>query len=374
MTKQLSPEMISALDIEEKLNLVLKNVEEVVTPSELRALLEEKTRPKAYWGFECSGFMHVGMGLVVGAKIKDMIKAGFNFIVFLADWHSWINNKLGGSMENIRTCGEYFKDCFTALGVPHDKAEYIWASELAGDRDYWEKVIRVGKLSSIHRIWRTIPIMGRSMEASDVEAAALIYPCMQAADIFHMDLDVACAGMDQRKAHMLARDVAEKISRKKPICVHTPLLAGLQEPTTAGTERFDEDSEMDLKIRSKMSKSIAGSVILIHDSPNEIDSKIRAAYCPPGITKGNPVFEITKYIVFPQEGTIHIPRTDKYGGPIDFESIAQLEQEYTSMRLHPLDLKRGVTESLTRILQPVRRFFENNPRNLDAMKKVEITR
>jgi len=362
------------LDIDEKLNIVLRNAEEVVTPSELRALLEEETRPKAYWGFECSGFMHIGIGLVPGAKIKHMVQAGFDFIVFLADWHSWINNKLGGSMENIRICGEYFKDCFTALGVPRDKVKYVWASELAGDKDYWEKVIRIGKLSSIHRIWRTIPIMGRSMESSDVEAAALIYPCMQAADIFHMDLDVACAGMDQRKAHMLARDVAEKIGRKKPICVHTPLLAGLREPITAGTERFDEDIEMDLKIRSKMSKSIAGSVILIHDSPSEIDSKIRAAYCPPGIVKGNPVFEIAKYIVFPQEGAIHIPRTDKHGGPIDFESIAQLEQEYASMRLHPLDLKRGVTESLTRILEPVRRFFENSPRNLDAMKRVEITR
>jgi len=362
------------LDIEQKVNLVSKGAEEVITSSELRTLLEGKSNPRAYWGFECSGFMHIGMGLVVGEKIKDMVKAGFDFIIFLADWHSWINNKLGGNMENIRICGEYFKDCFTALGVPRDKVKYIWASELVGDKDYWEKVIRIGKLSSIHRIWRTMPIMGRSMEASDMEAAALIYPCMQAADIFHMNVDVACAGVDQRKAHMLARDVAEKIGRKKPICVHTPLLVGLQEPTSKGTETFDEDSEMDLKIRWKMSKSIAGGVILIHDNPDEIDSKIRAAYCPPGITKGNPVFEIAKYIVFPKEGGMHISRADKYGGPIDFESIVQLEQEYLKMRLHPLDLKKGVTESLTHILEPARRFFEKHPQNLDAMRKIEITR
>ena len=359
---------------EEKLNTIAKGTEEVVTPSELRALLEEKTHPRAYWGFECSGFMHIGIGLVTGQKIKDVVDAGFDFIMFLADWHSWINNKLGGSMENIRVCGEYFKDCFTALGIPRDKVRYVWASELAGNKDYWEKVIRIGKLSSIHRIWRTIPIMGRSMEASDVEAAALIYPCMQAADIFQMDLDVACAGIDQRKAHMLARDVAEKIGRKKPVCLHTPLVSGLLEPASRGTERFDEDSEMDLKIKSKMSKSIAESVILIHDNPNEIDAKIRAAYCPPGITQGNPVFEIAKYIVFQEEGRMRIPRADKYGGPADFQSVVQLEQEYVKMRLHPLDLKKGVAESLTRILEPVRKFFENHPRNLDAMKNIEITR
>ena len=161
------PERISALGIEEKLNIVMNGAEEVVTPSELKTLLEEKTRPRAYWGFECSGFMHIGIGLVTGAKIKDLVKAGFEFIVFLADWHSWINNKLGGNMENIRVCGEYFKDCFTALGIPQDGVKYIWASELVEDKGYWEKVIRIGKLSSIQRVWRTIPIMGRSMDASD---------------------------------------------------------------------------------------------------------------------------------------------------------------------------------------------------------------
>lgn len=362
------------MDIEEKLSIILRNTEEVVTNAELRVLLEEKTRPKAYWGFECSGFMHIGMGLITGTKIKDMVNAGFDFTIFLADWHSWINNKLGGSLENIRICGEYFKDCFTALGIPPDKVKYVWASELAAEREYWEKVIRVGKLSSIHRIWRTIPIMGRSMEASDLEAAALIYPCMQAADIFHMDLDVACAGMDQRKAHMLAREVAEKIGRKKPVCLHTPLLAGLQEPQATGTGKFDEDSEMDQKIRAKMSKSIAGSVILVHDGPGEIESKIKAAYCPPGVTRGNPVFEIAKYIVFPLRGGIHIPRSEKHGGAIDFSSVTQLENEYANMRLHPLDLKKGVTESLISILEPARRFFEKNPHHLDAMKKIEITR
>ncbi len=47
------------------------------------------------------GMMHIGTGLVCGTKIKDMIQAGFHFIIFLADWHSMINNKFGGDMEKI---------------------------------------------------------------------------------------------------------------------------------------------------------------------------------------------------------------------------------------------------------------------------------
>jgi tyrosyl-tRNA synthetase len=71
------------LDLEHRLTLVARNTEEVVTTQDLRALLETEAKPKAYWGFESSGLMHVGMGLVCGSKIKDLVKAGFDFIIFL---------------------------------------------------------------------------------------------------------------------------------------------------------------------------------------------------------------------------------------------------------------------------------------------------
>ncbi len=76
--------------------------------------------------------MHIGQGLVCGDKIRDLVSAGFDFTIFLADWHSMINNKYGGDMAKIRTTGDYFKHCFTALGLKGDKVHYIWASELAG--------------------------------------------------------------------------------------------------------------------------------------------------------------------------------------------------------------------------------------------------
>jgi len=43
------------LDLEQKMSLVTRNAEEVVTPEELRVLLETEAKPRAYWGFECSG-------------------------------------------------------------------------------------------------------------------------------------------------------------------------------------------------------------------------------------------------------------------------------------------------------------------------------
>jgi len=359
------------VDIEKRLDLVMCNTVEIITQDELRSLLETTTKPRAYWGFESSGFMHLGLGLVCGAKIKNMVEAGFHFIIFLADWHSWINNKLGGTMENIRLCGEYFKECFTALGIKN--VEYLWAADLAEDLDYWEKVVKMAKSASIQRIWRALPIMGREMNLSDIETAWLLYPCMQAADIFHMELDVACAGMDQRKAHMLARDAAEKLHWKKPICVHTPLLMGLQGPAQ-GDRQLDEDEALNLQIVSKMAKSAPSTCIFVHDSPEDIKTKLKNAYCPPKQIVGNPVLEEAHFAVFPNTKELTITRPPKYGGNETFASYAELEKAYRAGRIHPLDLKNAVAEALIQILEPVRNHFKKHPEKLEKMKKIEVTR
>jgi tyrosyl-tRNA synthetase len=317
--------------------------------------------------------MHIGMGLVCASKIKDMTKAGFKFTVFLADWHSWINNKLGGDIEKIRICGEYIKQCFTALGVTPDIVEYLWASDIAKDIKYWEKVIRIAKGASLQRTWRALPIMGREMSMTDVETAWIYYPCMQSADIFHMHLDVACAGIDQRKAHMLARDVAEKLDWKKPSCVHTHLLMGLQGPETA-EKKFDENADLNVQISSKMSKSIPKSCIFVHDAPSNIKTKIKEAYCPPKQVKGNPVLELVRYVVFAERESLEIPRPAKYGGPENFGSYEETEKAYVEGKIHPLDLKNGVTEALVEILKPVREHFHRNPQMVEKMVEIEVTR
>ncbi len=359
------------MDTEERLYLVTRNTREIVTRDELRSLLETKAQPRTYWGFESSGLMHIGLGLVCGSKIKDMVEANFHFIIFLADWHSWINNKLGGEMENIRLCGEYFKECFTALGIKN--VEYLWASDIAKDLDYWEKVVRIAKNTSVQRVWRALPIMGREMAISEIENAWLFYPCMQAADIFHMQLDLACAGMDQRKAHMLARDVAEKLHWQKPPCIHGPLQMGLQGPAKS-EKQLDEDAALNLQIASKMSKSQPKTCIFVHDSPEDIRTKLNEAYCPPKQVANNPVLETAQLAVFTNTKELTITRPSKYGGTETLTSYAELEKAYQQGKVHPLDLKNAVSEALIQILEPVRNHFKQHPGKLEKMKIIEVTR
>ncbi|HJX04292.1 MAG TPA: tyrosine--tRNA ligase, partial [Thermoplasmata archaeon] len=302
------------MDVETKLELISRNSLEIVTREELRTLLESKSKPSAYIGYEPSGFFHMGQ-VITANKIIDMQDADVEFIVFLADWHALINDKLGGNIENIRTCGEYLRECFIALGV-RDSAKYVWSTDLIRNPTYWEKFIRIAKASSLQRIKRAMTIMGRTEDEAEIDASKMMYPPMQAADIFELGVDIAYAGMDQRRAHMLARDAAEKLGWKKPIALHTPLL-----PSLIGSGRMDP-------VEAKMSKSSPDSAVFLHDSPQEISRKIKNAFCPKDV-EGNPVLEIARHIVFPKYGSFKVDRTAKYGGPIEFGSFDDLVSSYT---------------------------------------------
>lgn len=362
------------MDLRKRLELVTRNTCEIVTEAEIRTLLETDSNPKAYWGFEPSGLMHIGIGAVCSRKIKDLLSAQFEVTVLLADWHAWINNKLGGNMDNIRMCGEYFKQCFKGLGIPPEKVRYLWTSDLAKEVGYWEKVINIAKSASLSRVLRALPVMGRQMNPDDVDSAAVYYPSMQAADIFQLGIQVACAGIDQRKAHMLARDSAKKLSAEKPICLHTPLLPGLSGTKRRIRARFDESDDLNTTIGAKMSKSIPGDCVFVHDEADAIRTKIRSAYCPPDEIEHNPVLQICKEIIIPELGRLEIERPKEKGGTMIVESYRELVEAYVKREVHPLDLKNYVGEALVKILEGVRREFEAQPELLEKIKQLEITR
>ena len=110
---------------------------------------------------------------------------------------------------------------------------------------------------------RTFSIMGRSEDSSDGDLSRFFYPALQAADIFEMNIDVAIGGMDQRKAHMYMRDVADRWGWYKATCIHTPIISGLKS-SGARMESFDH----------KMSKSDPSGAILLHDDEGRLAKKM----------------------------------------------------------------------------------------------------
>ncbi len=107
------------MDIERKIELICRlPTEEVVTQEDLRALLETEEHPIAYNGFEPSGLVHLGTGVICAYKMKDFAEAGIHFKVFLATWHAYLNNKLGGDLALIRKAADLFRHSWIALRRP----------------------------------------------------------------------------------------------------------------------------------------------------------------------------------------------------------------------------------------------------------------
>ncbi|MEM0373787.1 MAG: tyrosine--tRNA ligase [Sulfolobaceae archaeon] len=360
------------MDIDKRLSLITRNTVEIVTIDELRKRIEEKTKLKGYIGFEPSGLFHIGW-LIWAQKVKDLIDAGIHMKILVATWHAWINDKLGGDMNKIKLAGEYTINVLEAFGISRNDIEIVDAEDLVKDKEYWGLVLRVAKNTSLARMKRALTIMGRKAEEADIDTSKLIYPAMQVTDILYMDLDIALGGTDQRKAHMLARDVAEKMNRKKVIAIHTPLLVGLQgiQKMQLTTSKNLEEDEILAEI--KMSKSKPETAIFVSDPPEEVEGKLINAYCPKGVVENNPVLQILKYIIFPRISTFKIERESRYGGDIEVKSYDEAERLYVEGKIHPLDLKRATAKYLNSILDPIRKSIQSKPEMEKLVKEISAS-
>ncbi|MEM0134286.1 MAG: tyrosine--tRNA ligase [Thermoplasmatales archaeon] len=321
-------------------------VQEVITPEELRAL----DTAKGYCGFEPSGPLHIGTGLYWTNIFNLAVDAGIDMKILLADWHAAVNDKFDGDLEKIRRNAEYMKEGFLSLGLS-PKVKFIYASELVSSSDYWSLLLRVAKALTISRIKRALPIMGRSEEDADKDSSKLIYPMMQATDIFYMDLDVAFGGMDQRHVHMLARDIHKKVGKKGFVAIHGPLISSLK-----GGNRMDP--------LNKMSKSRIDSAIFIHDSPEDISRKIKSAFCPERTIDGNPILQIYRNVIFNfYNDGIRIKEKEEYA------SYGDLEHDFVEGKVHPSDLKEALSLKIIEILEPSRRYFQADQRRRALMEE-----
>lgn len=367
---------------EEKFNLITRNLEETLTEEELKDLISSGTQLKHYIGFEISGKVHLGQGLLVMQFIKQLQDAGVETTVFLADWHTWLNKKLDGTLETARRMAkDYFEEALKAaalcVGVNPNKIKFILGSELyeQNGQDYWATVIRVSKATTLARMLRSTTIMGRK-ESEVSDAAMLIYPAMQAADIFIMDLDIIHAGTDQRNVQVIARDVAKDLGKKKPVALHHHLLLGIGKQDPEATNKLK--SNLDLKAEEKMvlmeslkmSKSKPETCVFIDEEPETIRRKVANAFCPEGEIELNPILDWCKYLIFFSESSLTIIRDEKWGGSITYTSYENLQKDFADRKLHPQDLKKAVAEWLIKTLGPARKYFEN-PKRRAALEEIE---
>ena len=351
----------------ERLKLMVNGAQEVVGLDHLISVLAGGPSMagddviRCYVGFEPSGTAHIGWK-VLALRLRKLLDAQANVMVFLADWHAWVNDKFSGDMAAIQTTARYMEDTFRALlGHPEEgegagQLRFVWASTVMSDGDYWARVLRCSKGMTLAQVRKTFSIMGRDEASSDNDLSKFYYPAMQAADIGHMHIDLAIGGMDQRKAHMYMRDVSQRWGWRKATCLHTPIISGLN-ASGGRMETFDH----------KMSKSDPRGAILLHDDQAVMRKKMRKAYLDPA-DEHSPVYELAEHIVLPEQGVIHVTPNPKFGEPSTWNDLQAFRAAVADGTLHPLDAKWGVADGLAAGLSSVASHFEAEPDLLEAVR------
>lgn len=329
------------MDVKEKLRLVKRNTQEIVTEEELETLLKTKKKPAVYLGTAITGKPHIAYFTFI-LKLADFLKAGFKVKLLLADLHGALDNTPWDILEHrYKYYNRIVPLMFKAIGADIEDFEIVKGSDFEIDKKYFYDVLRVSTFASVRDCKKAASDVVKFGE--NPKLSGLIYPIMQMLDEEYLGVDIQYGGVDQRKIFMFARENHPKIGYKPRIELMTPMIPGLT--------------------GEKMSASIEKSKIDLLDPPQIVEEKIKGAYCPAGIIEENGILAFIKYVLFTlkedKKEPFVIKRPDKYGGNLVYHSYEELQKDYIEKRLHPLDLKNTFIEEINELLEPIRKQFKD---------------
>jgi len=325
---------------EEKLALIKRNTQEIITEEELLKLLKSKKQPVVHFGTAITGKPHIAYYAWV-LKLNDFLKAGFKVKLLLADIHGALDNC---PWETLEKRYKYYSTViplmFRSIGADIKNFEIVRGSSYQTKPDFIIDTLKLSTMTSVHDATKA---------ASDVvklgdspKLSGLLYPLLQALDEQYLGADVQYGGVDQRKILMYAREYLPKLNYKPRVEVMTPMIPGLT--------------------GKKMSASDPKSKIDLLDNPKTVQKKLQGAFCPEGEVEDNGVLSFLKYVVFTvlkdKGEKFVIERPEKFGGNVEFNSYEEVEKAFLEKKLHPLDIKMGLAKEINRLLQPFQKDRE----------------
>jgi tyrosyl-tRNA synthetase len=326
--------MSETLNVDKRFELVKRHLNEVITEKELKDILRKKKNPVVYWGTAITGKPHAAY-FFPALKIADFLKAGFKVKILLADLHGALDNTPWNLLEKRY---DYYEKIIPlligAMGAKVKNLEIVRGSDFELKPEYMFDVLR---LSSV------VSMSDSKKAASDVvkfgknpKLSGFIYPLMQAVDEQYLEVDAQLGGTDQRKIFVLARENLPKIGYKSRIELLNPLIPGL--------------------IGKKMSASDEKSKIDLLDNEKTIRTKLKNAECVAG-DPNNGIMDFLKHIIMTlkqdKKEKFVVRRSKEHGGDIKYSSYEDVERDFVSKKLHPLDLKNAVADGIVEILKPL---------------------
>ena len=334
------------MDINERIKLIKRNTEEIVTEEELKDLLKKKKKPVVYLGWSITGRTHIGYYIPV-LKLADFLKAGFHVKLLLADMHGALDNTPWDVLEKrYQYYAKTIPLMFKSIGADIKNFEIVKGSDFQLSGKYFLDVLKMSSFVSMgdaKRAGSEVVKFGDNPKLS-----GLIYPVMQALDEEYLGVDIQYGGVDQRKIFMFARENHPKLKYKPRIEIMTPLISGL--------------------VGKKMSASDAGSKIDLLDDEKIVQRKVKGADCVAG-NPDNGVMAFLKYVIMVLKQDkcekFVVERNEKYGGDLEYENYKKIEKDFVEKKLHPLDLKNAVAKEIVKLLEP----FEKNRKELEKISR-----
>lgn len=335
---------------EERFELIIKDLQEIVGEQTLKDILEKRDL-KIYWGTAPTGKPNIGY-FVPMLKIADFLNAGCEVTILFANIHAYLDNmKTDWNLLEYRT--KYYqlviREILKTVGVSLEKLRFVTGADFQLKKEYTLDMYKLSALVSTRDTRRAGADVVKQLETPKM--SGLLYPILQALDEQYLGVDAQFGGIDQRKLFMFAQDFLPKIGYKKRIHLMNYLIPGL---TQSG----------------KMSSSEPNSKIDFDEIDEEIRKKINKAYCVDGKTENNGLLAIARFIIFKileyEKRDFVVNRPKKWGGRIAFKNYKALEKAFAKKELASVDLKQGIGEEIIKLVTPIRKILEKNK---DLVKK-----
>ncbi|XP_029654831.1 LOW QUALITY PROTEIN: tyrosine--tRNA ligase, cytoplasmic-like [Octopus sinensis] len=341
-----------------KISLITKLFQrEVLGEEKIKEIISHRPL-KVYWGTATTGKPHIGY-FVPLVKIAQLLKAGCQVTILLADLHAVLDNlKAGWDLVNHRV--DYYREVISAvmssLGIPTDDLVFVKGTDYQLDRssnfDYNRNyVIDMFKMTTLVTQHDARKAGSEVVKQVDYPLlGGLLYPCLQALDEEYLKVDAQFGGVDQRKIFTFAEKYLPQLGCAKrahlmnPMGHYFPLI--IVPGLTGG----------------KMSASDIDSKIDFLDPPKVVQNKIRKAFCMPGSLEDNGVLAFLKMVVFPvldfksvKVFSVESPEL----GTVEYLSYEQVEEDFLSLKLHPADVKAALSREINYLLAPILKAFES---------------
>lgn len=388
------------MDTEQKFTLITRNLQEVIgDKDEILKILNERPL-KIYWGTACTNRIHIGY-FVQMLKIADYLEAGCEVTILIADLHSMLDAcKTPLNLINHRA--EYYTKTIQfmlqSMNINIDKLKFVRGTEYQLSENYTMDMYRANSFITCKAAQHAGADVVKQTDNPAMNG--LLYPTLQALDEHYLGIDIETSGIDQRKIAIHAKTIMPKLGYKKGMYFMTKMVSGLRtakrEENIMVIPSFDkgeihnmidnsnDDEELSQKLQTiidtynnkkeetniantKMSASNNDSKIDLLDSKKQIVTKINKCYCLPGDILDNCLMEILENLIFPilNYKNLHfvINRKEKFGGPITYTNIGDVKNDFITkldddeFKLHPGDLKLGISDSLEEIVKPIRESF-----------------